>query len=448
MKFDAARARKWLPAPVRTVGRHARNLVRLPWVRRYELLTNALAGHPLAFVSLPLGRRAGYDVREVVSFAAYAAEHPPGLRVLFDRATQLHYAAPRFDGDARPTQIGDDLVASAGPHRYGAVFTGCEVVGGSSLILLPDGRALHDLASHDPDRRYRYTDEASRYQDAERFLVTAPDVGPTIPRGLYLGGNFGWNLYHLLVELLIKLPMADALALSADVPLLVDAVVTTVPQFGRLLALLNPSGRRVIPLTKGVRYRVDELTVLSSPNFIPPNLVHDYDLRPSDTRFDLAALDDLRAALLAAHAPTARATAFPRRCYLSRRKASVRRRFNEDDVLAVLRRYGFEEVFPEDLSIDDQIALFQQAEQIVGGSGAAFTNLLFCSAGCQVLVLAKTQLPAAVFSTLAAHVGAELRYVTAESGDETLLLDFHEAFTIDPARIEAALSTWSEEPAS
>ena len=84
----------------------------------------------------------------------------------------------------------------------------------------------------------------------------------------------------------------------------------------------------------------------------------------------------------------------------------------------------------------------------VGGSGAAFTNLLFCSAGCQVLVLAKTQLPAAVFSTLAAHVGAELRYVTAESGDETLLLDFHEAFTIDPARIEAALSTWSEEPAS
>lgn len=448
MKFDAARARKSLPAPVRTVGRHVRNLVRLPWVRRFELLTHALADHPLAFAAKALGRRAGYDVRDVVPFPAYAAEHPPAMRVLFEQPTQLHHAAPRFDGAPRPERVGDDLVVSAGPNRYGAVFMGCEVIGGSSLILLPDGRVLHDLAAHDPGRRYRYTDEASRYQDAERFLVTAPEVGHPIPRGLYLGGNFSWNLYHLLIELFIKLPIAESLKLPTDVPLLVDAVVTTVPQFARLLALLNTGGRRVIPLAKGVRYRVGELTVLSCPSFIPPNLVQDSDLQPSDTRFDLAALGDLRSALLAAHTPSERSVPFPRRCYLSRRKASVRRRFNEADVLAVLQPYGFEEVFPEDLSIDDQIALFQRAEQIVGGSGAAFTNLLFCSPGCQVLVLSKAQVPAAMFSTLAAHVGAELRYVTANSGDKSLLQDLHEAFTIDPARVEAALSIWSEETAS
>lgn len=63
--------------------------------------------------------------------------------------------------------------------------------------------------------------------------------------------------------------------------------------------------------------------------------------------------------------------------YLSRRFQSQRRLLNEDKVEGVFRRLGFDVVFPELLTIDTQIAIFEGCENIAGISGSGFFTSLF-----------------------------------------------------------------------
>jgi capsular polysaccharide biosynthesis protein len=85
-------------------------------------------------------------------------------------------------------------------------------------------------------------------------------------------------------------------------------------------------------------------------------------------------------------------TIFPKKFYVSRRSwihgdtsnmgtnyTTRRRCMNEDEIVAMLAKYGYEEVFCEKLSMQDKIQLFAQATHIVGCIGGGMANLLFSS---------------------------------------------------------------------
>jgi capsular polysaccharide biosynthesis protein len=59
--------------------------------------------------------------------------------------------------------------------------------------------------------------------------------------------------------------------------------------------------------------------------------------------------------------------------------------YNQDDIEAVAKEFGFTAVAPEKLSLPEQVALFSQATHIIGPSGAGFGGMLFASPGTQVL---------------------------------------------------------------
>lgn len=73
------------------------------------------------------------------------------------------------------------------------------------------------------------------------------------------------------------------------------------------------------------------------------------------------------------------------RIFLSRAISANRRVLNVAELEQIAQEQGFQVVYPEQWSVRQQAALFQQAKCILGFSGAAFTNLLFCSAGTRVL---------------------------------------------------------------
>lgn len=83
-----------------------------------------------------------------------------------------------------------------------------------------------------------------------------------------------------------------------------------------------------------------------------------------------------------------RAPAGRRRIMLSRRQATHRRIMNEAQLIEVAARFGFEQVFPEDHSVTDLLAIMRDAQIMITPYGAGATNVLFCPRECRVIELA------------------------------------------------------------
>ncbi len=79
-----------------------------------------------------------------------------------------------------------------------------------------------------------------------------------------------------------------------------------------------------------------------------------------------------------------------RRVYISRRGDEKRLMVNEDELEAALEARGFVVVHPETLSVARQIALFRDADILVGATGAALANVLFCKPSAKIFEIQPT----------------------------------------------------------
>ncbi|MBD2654458.1 glycosyltransferase family 61 protein [Synechocystis sp. FACHB-383] len=74
-----------------------------------------------------------------------------------------------------------------------------------------------------------------------------------------------------------------------------------------------------------------------------------------------------------------------RRLYISRSEARYRRLLNEEEILPILEKEGFEVIRPENLSFPEQVQTFSQASIIMGVHGAGLTNMLFAPSGATIV---------------------------------------------------------------
>lgn len=77
------------------------------------------------------------------------------------------------------------------------------------------------------------------------------------------------------------------------------------------------------------------------------------------------------------------------RVYVSRAKAAVRKVENEDQLIPILKKNGFEIVHFEDFDWEDQVRICYHAKYLVSLHGAGLTNMLFMNPGTSVLELRK-----------------------------------------------------------
>ena len=74
-----------------------------------------------------------------------------------------------------------------------------------------------------------------------------------------------------------------------------------------------------------------------------------------------------------------------RRLYLSRAGVGRRKLDNEDEIAALLAGLGFEIFEPQKYSVSEQARIFATAEAIIGPSGSAFANIVFCRPGVKIV---------------------------------------------------------------
>jgi capsular polysaccharide biosynthesis protein len=356
------------------------------------------------------------------------------VQILLTNESDLQYSPPVFFSD----KISPALITKhEGPERFVLCFYKGQVIGESSLILTANHGLFYELKQNDHNKKFWYTDEPLRlYSESFGIIGKEYESEIEIPEAIFMGGNFSSNYFHFLFEILPRFELINRAGISTDIPLLVDKIVMEVDQYHDLLTVFNDANRKIIVMDKGKRYRIGKLFYSSNLNFIPPNFLNVNEIAPMDVLFDFQSLDFLRNILL----PLNSKSVFTERIFLSRNLASDRRQFNEEEIFNFLEPYGFVKLSPEKYSIADQIAMFNQAKFIIGGSGAAFSNLLFCNPDCRVIILSKYSIPFSGFSTIAGYLDVKLTYLIENDDGIANNSTFHTSFNINIERLRILLN--------
>jgi capsular polysaccharide biosynthesis protein len=130
---------------------------------------------------------------------------------------------------------------------------------------------------------------------------------------------------------------------------------------------------------------------------------------------------------------------YPKKIFISRKNASARRSFNEDEIAEFMSKNGYTIVAPETYSVAEQVALFHHAKCIVACSGAAFTNLLYCQSGSKVIIMNNYRQPIGVFNTIATLVGVETLNLSGYDEDIPVGMDVHKCFIMSLERLRDAM---------
>lgn len=275
--------------------------------------------------------------------------------------------------------------------------------------------------------------------DHQKALLKKPHKAPIeVSSAIFLGGNGAGNYYHWLIEILPKLPLLlDQLPqLPKSTRLLLPKEAKTLTSYSTSLKLLAPElEASALYLSPSEIASVDQLHLLTPPN----NLV--FNLRQPKIHlqyfyYHQSALTHLRNTLLAAYSQQVPNNTVPARVFLAR-KRGTRRHYNQSQVEALACSAGFQPLYLEELSFFEQVKIFQQAEVIIGPSGAAWSNLLFARPGLRGLSwLPEPFTNFAAFSTLAAYFGCQLRFIQAQP----YVADYiHTSYWVDPQQLQASL---------
>lgn len=158
-------------------------------------------------------------------------------------------------------------------------------------------------------------------------------------------------------------------------------------------------------------------------------------------------LQRLRNRLLLRNLPTPK-----RRLYLARSQS--RRVVNDPELQPLLDRWGFETV-PEGLSFAEQLALFSEAEVLLGPHGAAFANLVFCAPGTRILEFFSPSYISHFYWRLTGQLQMSYHYLVGEaveSHTDPMLrslsqsIGFYQDLKIPPSVLETALTVWLGSP--
>lgn len=134
-----------------------------------------------------------------------------------------------------------------------------------------------------------------------------------------------------------------------------------------------------------------------------------------------------------------------KRLFISRSRAAYRKITNEQSLMPVLERHGFQWLCLEDYPLADQISICQHADTILGLHGAGLANLVFMQPKSKVIEIRpdKVYNMYTCFFTLCPHFDIDYHYILCNYAPEKLAtekrIDDH-SVVLAPALLDEALT--------
>lgn len=328
------------------------------------------------------------------------------------------------------------------PDIHYFMFERARVSATSSSVILNDKQVIIDRAIGPDQIKYDYAGGQIIAHGGDTAVVRL-GKSEAIKKGVFLGGNGSYNYYHWLIEILAKLEFLSKLPEHYQkYPLLVSEDVVRIPSFRETLDLFA-KGCELIILNKQLSYVVDGLIYINSPNNLPFDLFGNQRFKCAYVTIDSLSINYVRKVALQDALKVPALSNYPKKIFLCR-KCGLRN-YNQDEVFDYLAGFGFTKIFMEDLSFLEQVRTVHHADFMVGPTGAAWTNLIFCKPGAKGLCwMADEYGDFSAYSSIAAMVGVDLRYLTYKAGVHSTSALYSKGYYIDPSMIEKGLSALGE----
>jgi len=294
----------------------------------------------------------------------------------------IHLEEPPVFGE--PAELFKEQVQGYAP--YACTLRGATIFARSSLVLMPDGAVLNDTAadarfgrflvlSHDPMVRHR--------EDDQLLLDTGNYRVEPLEAGIMLSGWASQHFGHWMPEYIARLAYLERHPRFAELPIIVDSDMP--PQHLEYLSLMVPN--RIVQIPPDGGLRCDELVVASPTCFFPVLLADDHLVPPQHQGgLPTDGFRFIRDRILQRLPPTGERG---RRLYLSRSTRQWRRLLNEDEIARALAARGFEVLLPEELSLEDQVRMYQSADVVVAPNGSSVLNAMFAPQDQKLVILSQ-----------------------------------------------------------
>ncbi|SFN48144.1 Protein of unknown function [Chryseobacterium oleae] len=191
-----------------------------------------------------------------------------------------------------------------------------------------------------------------------------------LEEGFFLGGNGSWNWFHFMIEMMPKMMLFDE---KYTRTIFVNEIVLKIPSMQTILEIFTKNRFTVKYLNQDKTYFVKKVYYMNDFNHIQFNRF-DGQIKADGTFYNAETIRRFSDKIIE-NLPEK--TGLPTKLFLYR-KNTHRIASNQDEIMDYLKEFGFVPVCLEELSIDEQASYFKNAEYIIGISGAAWTNMIFC----------------------------------------------------------------------
>jgi capsular polysaccharide biosynthesis protein len=268
-------------------------------------------------------------------------------------------------------------------------------------------------------------------------MVELPRL-PTVAveRGLSMFGVQSGNYGHWFVEFLPKMLVLDRDE-PADVPIYIDRGMP--PTHLESLQILNSSNRPIRYMPEDSIVHFGQLGVAPVPAYFPLDLKRNASY---DTVWPADVFSDLRSVLMRRVEQSEEVSLRSKRpLFISRKGFASRQLLNEAEISDFLASFGFETIYPEQLTFAEQVNVFRSASIVVGSCSSALTNCLFCDPDCPVIGLIHDE-PSFNFNGYSSFLlsgGVRIIFVRGKSLKEVGTHPLHSRYIVAPDRVLEAM---------
>ena len=127
------------------------------------------------------------------------------------------------------------------------------------------------------------------------------------------------------------------------------------------------------------------------------------------------------------------------RIYISRANIPTRMLVNEEEVQKLFETEGFEVIFPEQLTFDQQIAAISNASHVAGPSGSNWFNIVFGNTKQSQLILTSENYIVHSEVLMRRPGGNRLRFVVGPAQNRG---EVHSPWSVDIGKLASQLRNW------